>query len=220
MKVIEKQNGFLSCSDIGRKSLLSFVKKSMNKIWFLILKNISFFAFLLLDSKCFWERYLCVCQFFQIQLCFLVLGFGFNWNIINPKAFSCALHTRNLLYWLSKKFFSKSFRPDLANSSRDARNISATQSRSWLSLRCNRAFFKVGLTSFLNGKNFLSSTTFFMGVFSRLLLILLIGRLVVREILIASAIFFEENFPNIFFISSGTGRYLPGFFLKMIWLLL
>ena len=229
MKVIEKQNGFLSCSYIGRKSILSFVKKSTNKIWFLILKNISFFCFFLLDSKCFWERYLCVCQFFQIQLCFLVLGFGFNWNIINTKAFSCALYTRNTLLlcctflWVFlnwKKFFSKSFRPDLANSSRDARNISATQSRSWLSLRCNRAFFKVGLTSFLNGKNFLSSTTFFMGVFSRLLLILLIGRLVVREILIASAIFFEENFPNIFFISSGTGRYLPGFFLKMIWLLL
>ena len=149
-------------------------KKAWTKFGFWFWRTFPFFAFLLLDSKCFWERYLCVCQFFQIQLCFLVLGFGFNWNIINTKAFSCALYTRKTLLlcctflwvffnWLLKKFFSKSFRPDLANSSRDAQSISATLTRSWLSLRCNRAFFKVGLTSFMTGQKFVDEI--FMGCF-------------------------------------------------------
>ena len=57
------------------KKSFEFRQKSMNKIWFLVLRNISFFAFLLLDSKCFWERYLCVCQFFSDSIMFFGSGF-------------------------------------------------------------------------------------------------------------------------------------------------
>ena len=80
------------------KKSFEFGHKSVNKIWFLILRNISFFAFLLLDSKCFWERYLCVYQFFFIQLCFLVLVFvriGFWLQLM--------LHA-----WLKQKCFTHS----------------------------------------------------------------------------------------------------------------